>query len=198
MKHFYKIIALLLILCSIPILTVSATSVEPVSSKPSIDVSYSDFTSNFTYYKNLSKNHGYIIYIDCTENDFTSLQDYISQNASGADELVESENTRGIYIPTAYWNVATQGAREINGSSAKATLYSSKLFYGATSYEIVIQNLDPTNLLFQGFEGLEFTCSVAPGKTAYLYLDTKSADKEDAFYLAFYAPCYAYGYVGAA
>lgn len=199
MKRIFRSIILASVLCMVFCMTASAVVVEENSYRQFINVSYNDFIENYTYYKNLSQSDGYIILIDSRRIDFSSIKNAISLNATGSDELVISETARGIYVPTTYWNVVTQGAREINGSSARDTLYSSKLFYGTTSYEIVIQNLNAESLTFQSFGGEDdFVCALGSGYTAYMSLTTSSASKDDAFYLAFYAPCYAYGYVGAA
>ena len=196
MKPQLKVLFVLVVLLCIPGLIASAESVA--TTNPSIDVSFSEFYDNYDYYKELSKQYGYIVYIDCTSEECAEIQNLIGSNVSGADDLVANKS-RSIYVPTTYWNVATQGAREINGASAKETLYTSKKFYGATSYEVVIQNLNASSLVFESHGAAEdLAVGLAANKTAYLTLDTNSAEKDDAFYLSFHAPCAVYGHIGAA
>lgn len=198
MKQLHKVLIILIVLLCLPSLIVSAESFSP-EYPPSIDVSFSEFSNNYDYYKSLSKNYGYIIYIDCTPEETSAMQSLFVDNAAGVDNLVATNNSRSIYVPTTYWNVATQGAREVNGASAKETLYTSKKFYGSTSYEIVIQNLNAETLQFQSHDAAQdIVALVRAGKTAYTTISTDSTAQADSFYLSFNAPCAVYGYIGSA
>lgn len=200
-----KLMSLLFVIVLALITLPSNVLAAEAEASPSISVSYSDYVEKQQYYDEM-KNKGYIVFIDINGVDQASINKLIygSAKPTSVDILTPENKLRSAIKPGEsdgfYWNVATQGARAIEGNSSSSTLYSSVRFYGATKYDITIYNelMKQLDYTCEGEEGSCAKIAIAPSSVATFTITRNSPSKSDNFYLAFEAPCRVRGSVSKA
>ena len=195
MRKLQKITALILALFCLQFPTASATAVDvQETDSMELHVEYMEFYNNQQYYKDLAKNEGYTIIINVGEEYADLENERISIEATQSDELVSGKQARDASVPQDEWNVLTQGTKGFSGTATNTICYTVYKFYGCTSYEVSIYNSSPYNTLKYRFynTGDDATYSLSTGTSIIKYVPLNSNTR---FYLGFYAPGQATGYI---
>lgn len=106
----------------------------------------------------------------------------------------------GLSEPKETWNLKEKGKYTFEGNASRNDLYSNYLFTGTTRVEIFVINKGEDELTVKLFEKNAWFFSETDadiprkGKTTWEY---DELDKNEKYYLQFYAPCKFEGYIKA-
>lgn len=175
----------------------SATTTSETSNMEGTEIhvdEYMDFYNNQQYYKNLVA-QGYTVIVNVGEEYAEMEEARIEAESNEMDELIESKG-RGTSVPTARWNINTEGKYSFSGSAAYSTLYLGYLIYGHDGYGTTVYNKSETNTLTVNAHGCisERSFTVDPLTSRLEKFTMFSASNN--FYLSFNAPSYFSGTIG--
>lgn len=166
-----------------------------------LHLEYMEFYNNQGYYKSLAKKLGYTLVISVGEEFEKLEQQRIFEESQQPVRSIDEEvapSTRGVSIPTKKYKITDTNQYTIDGHAVQSTLYTEKMVYGVTGYEVSIHNRyeKDTGLTLEvtthGFLNNDYFY-VDPGKTVIRYYTTHATT--DTAYLEFRAPSAVDGYI---